>query len=821
LSLCAKYDIIWRQQAEFDKVGSFLKDAINRFDARYGSLSFFDDRYEDIKIENGYGRSRIDRHISIAAHVLYSSDVLVILDTKQVCVTTSCSKKILMLILQDWRFENNPLVLAKPKIRFFAGAPLISTEGEVVGVLAIFGKEPRTAFTPQQRKELAEFSSEIVKELDSMADTLSDPKWRTTPLLERDSVINGMYARRDFNSPPRPFSAEKAQSNIIPSALHYHMSKSSTSSKSSRHYFGSKNNFGRDAEPTPPPSAESNYNSFFDNPQSFGKNHEQLCEDPVMNDNSVLEHQTTLSRQYLRVSTPRPFSSSDITSLNIHPPNTPDRSLNDEDLSHQPRFDLTFENFLSLSDADCAEEPRVEQVWEDNLIDKVIRSQKEGNQQRHTPHNARFNANTSGTSLETSEVNAKAWNTPVKDSFAGHSIPDATSSPLIDLSNPPRERGNLMALAPFPSCPMDDLRSGVSTSSIETIKLDPAEECREFNEQHDFDLIYCVEIKPALPYFMTDQELLADNGLRKRVLIAYGLPFEHSDLNSRNHLEALRSEDCKRWNNPKMHYGEFDYATGYMVPVHAEGGPRGLRTAGIVLGVFRKERIYEAYRNTRHEKQLVMEFAQKLSRMLVKSPQPTIKRPQTEPVSPGHVQPQPIFKRSHTDPVAHSPFLANEAREVTLSEESGYGYSINARYLGAYPRNETLGTTFAIEHTPQYLTTTRHVCGYSPGQVGEAMFGNENTPQYPTNTHYVAAYQPGQAREAKFNDEHPLQYPRHFVTDLTNEAADGTSGAEPTYPMNLTQDPPKKARGGNRKLKKFVKNVGAQMVQTIGSGGYV
>jgi hypothetical protein len=103
----------------------------------------------------------------------------------------------------------------------------------------------------------------------------------------------------------------------------------------------------------------------------------------------------------------------------------------------------------------------------------------------------------------------------------------------------------------------------------------------------------------------------------------------------------------------------------------------------------------------------------------------------------------------------------------------------------------------------------------------ETTFASGHTPHDLTNTHHVGVYQPGQVGDATSGDEHPLQYPRHFVTDLTNEAADDTSGEEPTYPMNLTQDPPKKARSGKRKLKKFVKNVGAQMVQTIGSGGYV
>jgi hypothetical protein len=86
MALCSCYDIVWPQWAK-ENVGKILLAAMTRFGTRFASLSFFDQKYEVLKVENGYNRSHIDRDVSIAAHVLYSSDVMVVLDTKKVCAT--------------------------------------------------------------------------------------------------------------------------------------------------------------------------------------------------------------------------------------------------------------------------------------------------------------------------------------------------------------------------------------------------------------------------------------------------------------------------------------------------------------------------------------------------------------------------------------------------------------------------------------------------------------------------------------------------------------------------------------------------------------
>jgi GAF domain-containing protein len=52
---------------------------------------------------------------------------------------------------KDDRFSANPLVTGDPHIRFYAGAPLVSSDGHVLGTMCVIDREPRELNETQMR----------------------------------------------------------------------------------------------------------------------------------------------------------------------------------------------------------------------------------------------------------------------------------------------------------------------------------------------------------------------------------------------------------------------------------------------------------------------------------------------------------------------------------------------------------------------------------------------------------------------------------------------------------------------------------------------
>lgn len=67
--------------------------------------------------------------------------------------------------LRDERFASNPLVTQDPRIRFYAGAPLISPTGHTLGTLCVIDRAPRR-LSPEQRSALRALSRQVMQQLE-------------------------------------------------------------------------------------------------------------------------------------------------------------------------------------------------------------------------------------------------------------------------------------------------------------------------------------------------------------------------------------------------------------------------------------------------------------------------------------------------------------------------------------------------------------------------------------------------------------------------------------------------------------------------------
>ncbi len=90
-------------------------------------LSLVDDERQWFKSCHGLEIEQTPRSASFCAHAVMDDEMLVVEDA-----------------LKDPRFEFNPLVVAAPKIRFYAGQPVHAPDGSCVGTLSVLDRRPRT-----------------------------------------------------------------------------------------------------------------------------------------------------------------------------------------------------------------------------------------------------------------------------------------------------------------------------------------------------------------------------------------------------------------------------------------------------------------------------------------------------------------------------------------------------------------------------------------------------------------------------------------------------------------------------------------------------
>ncbi|PJJ54513.1 GAF domain-containing DNA-binding protein [Hymenobacter chitinivorans] len=94
------------------------------------------------------GVESTDREISFCQHAMYGNDIYEVEDAGK-----------------DPLFSNNPLVTNDPGIRFYAGAPLVTPEGQALGTLCAIDRVPRR-LTEQQREALRILAREVVAHLE-------------------------------------------------------------------------------------------------------------------------------------------------------------------------------------------------------------------------------------------------------------------------------------------------------------------------------------------------------------------------------------------------------------------------------------------------------------------------------------------------------------------------------------------------------------------------------------------------------------------------------------------------------------------------------
>jgi len=144
--------VLWQYEV-LDTVPEEIFDDLSELagaicEAPISMISMVDESRQWFKARTGISEKETSRDISFCAHAILQPGLFIVPDA-----------------IKDIRFKDNPLVTGEPKVRFYAGAPLITPDGYALGTLCVLDSKPRE-LRPEQLKALRLLARIVVSQLE-------------------------------------------------------------------------------------------------------------------------------------------------------------------------------------------------------------------------------------------------------------------------------------------------------------------------------------------------------------------------------------------------------------------------------------------------------------------------------------------------------------------------------------------------------------------------------------------------------------------------------------------------------------------------------
>jgi signal transduction histidine kinase/CheY-like chemotaxis protein len=140
------YDILDTEaEKTFDDITQLVAQICNM---PISLISLVDSERQWFKSKIGLAPQQTAKDIAFCTHAIHQKKVFEVEDT-----------------LHDERFFDNPLVTSTPNIRFYAGTPLVSPDGHVIGTLCVIDNKPNK-LTQDQRQALEVLGRSVISQME-------------------------------------------------------------------------------------------------------------------------------------------------------------------------------------------------------------------------------------------------------------------------------------------------------------------------------------------------------------------------------------------------------------------------------------------------------------------------------------------------------------------------------------------------------------------------------------------------------------------------------------------------------------------------------
>jgi PAS domain S-box-containing protein len=186
-------------------------------DTPTAAITLIDEDSQWLKVKIGIEHDKIPRETSFCNYAILSDELMVVPDT-----------------LRDTRLVNNPLVVNEPNFRFYAAAPLITTDGQCLGTLCVADQKPHTlnkyqkimlkmlskqAINIMELKLSQQLLEQHQKELEEQKRTISEAEIKLRSFFESSVNFHVLLGKKgellDYNKTAYSFVKKAYQAKLL------------------------------------------------------------------------------------------------------------------------------------------------------------------------------------------------------------------------------------------------------------------------------------------------------------------------------------------------------------------------------------------------------------------------------------------------------------------------------------------------------------------------------------------------------------------------------------------------------------------------------